>query len=198
MGKQDRPSVANPFVKIDRALCGFSGEIRSGVIDARNSRGLGCSLGAHFSLLMKSIRSKFQVSPAAPSGERRMKTKPTRSAGWVGRNLGCSLTTRRRTHATTRSAGVEGAKHVVRIEARTRSVNRGWPSRAATRGVFLHHKSGWRHLSGCGDVLAEVRLSLAAETAHESTVTASGNVAVGCFFFSSARRKFSGGLPRWP
>src|ERR1700730_4594983 len=58
------------------------------------------------------------------SGEHRIKTKPTRVAGWVGRNFGCSLPTRRRTHATTHSATVREAKHVARIEARLHAVNR--------------------------------------------------------------------------
>ena len=37
MRKQDRPAVADPFVKVDRALRGFGGEIRGDVIDARDA-----------------------------------------------------------------------------------------------------------------------------------------------------------------
>jgi hypothetical protein len=47
MGKQNRPPVADPLVKVDRTLRGFGGEVRGSVVDAGNSRGLGCRLGTH-------------------------------------------------------------------------------------------------------------------------------------------------------
>ena len=46
MRKQDGPAVADPFVKVDRALRGFGGEIGRGVVDARNA---GCSLSCRWS-----------------------------------------------------------------------------------------------------------------------------------------------------
>ncbi len=39
MRKQDRVTIADPLVKVDRALCGFGGEIRSGLINSRNVGG---------------------------------------------------------------------------------------------------------------------------------------------------------------
>jgi hypothetical protein len=36
MGKQDRPAVSDPFMKIDRALGGFGGEVWGLVIDAQH------------------------------------------------------------------------------------------------------------------------------------------------------------------
>ena len=36
VGEQDGPAIAHPFVKMDGALRGFGGEIRSGVVDAQH------------------------------------------------------------------------------------------------------------------------------------------------------------------
>src|ERR1051326_3774745 len=35
--KQDRPAVADPFMKVDFALCGFSAEVRRSIVDAWNA-----------------------------------------------------------------------------------------------------------------------------------------------------------------
>src|SRR5258708_3301408 len=35
MGKQDRPLVADPLVKVDLPVRGFSGEVRSSVVEAK-------------------------------------------------------------------------------------------------------------------------------------------------------------------
>ena len=151
MGKQNRPSVADPFVKVDRTLRGFGREIRGSVVDAGNSRGLGCSLGTHIFLLVNFgfLKLPANILVSSTAMKYRMKTKPTRFAGWVGEMSLASLPTRRRTHATTCRAGVGRAKHVVRIEVRTQ---RCQPRERRVYSSFLEFSciaKRRRHLFAC-------------------------------------------------
>jgi hypothetical protein len=58
MRKQNRPAVADPFVKVDRALRGFGGEIRGSIVDAGNSVGISVAVSVLIvSLLVNSICS---------------------------------------------------------------------------------------------------------------------------------------------
>src|SRR5260370_10551098 len=113
-----------------------------------------------------------------------MKTKPTRSvSGGLAEILVSPLPARRQTHATTRGAGMSRAKHPVRIEV---SLSRCQPVfgqksfRARTfpaspkdlpASVFLRQ---WP--------CTIVQLFVCTGTVHESTITASGNGAVGRLF----------------
>src|SRR5271155_1330262 len=90
---------------------------------------------------------------------------------------------------------MEGAQHVARIKVLCRSVNRDGVL-TLPAASFLNHKK-----SSCISLLASAAHAVNSRLwgqVYESTITSSGNDAVGCFFFKAAGGKFSGCIPRRP
>jgi hypothetical protein len=91
MRKQDGPTVADPLVKVDGALCGFGGEIRGCVIDPGNCGyrwGFNCNAHYSFSLLNLILPAAGAIPAHLPRLSGRVsierKAKPTlTSAGWA-------------------------------------------------------------------------------------------------------------------
>ena len=63
MRKQDRPAVADPFVKVDGALRGFGGEVGGVVVDARNAGWLQSAVSV---LMICSPQSLIWIDPGMP------------------------------------------------------------------------------------------------------------------------------------
>jgi hypothetical protein len=64
MREQDSPSITNPLVEVDRALCRVGSEVGGSVVDPGNTEGFIYGRGAHIFLLYP--LSSLKIPKAGP------------------------------------------------------------------------------------------------------------------------------------
>ena len=122
-------------------------------------------------------------------GKKRMKMKPTRFTGWVGKNLADSYPHAGAGQQQHMAQAEVGRIMSLRIEASSATVKRRAGRKPSGRAIFLHLRS-----MAC--ILLLIRLLRPPGDVYEHAEATAGNGAVGCFLFQASRGEFAGRILR--